>query len=37
MTTMIALLALLGLPMMIGMYFEIDKTEAEEEYVPDGR
>ena len=37
MVTMIALLALLVLPMAIGLYFEIGKPEAEEEYVPDGR
>ena len=37
MTTMIALFALLVLPMAIALYFEIDTPEVEEEYVPDGR
>lgn len=37
MVTMIALLAVLAVPIVIGLYFEIDAPETEEEYVPDGR
>lgn len=37
MTTMIALIAILAVPMVIGLYLDLDKTEQEEEYIPDGR
>lgn len=37
MITMIAILALVSIPLVLDIYLENGKPEAEEEYVPDGR